>query len=52
MTLTFGPNVAVAGGTLTLNYIDDATKLKAEEIIQTAKSTASSMKIVLGEKVI
>lgn len=39
-------------GKFVVNYIDKATKAKAEEIVSAAKKANPSTKFVLGEKVI
>lgn len=49
--ITFNTVALADNAKLVINYVDEATKIKAEEIIQTAKTTSSTMKIELGEKV-
>lgn len=49
--ITFNTVALADNAKLVINYVDEATKIKAEEIIQTAKTTSSMMKIELGEKV-
>ena len=49
--ITFNYIALADNAKLVINYVDEATKVKAEEIIQTAKTTSSMMKIELGEKV-